>query len=112
MIALAWLRQLQRRCFPHRVIRPASVRSRTTLIADINTANSNGQGNTINLSASIYTLTTINNFCVVALDGVLPSAVMARTAHGLLASGVRLGLSASGTQIVESIDAQRLVVSA
>jgi hypothetical protein len=33
-----------------------------TLIADINTANSNGQSNTINLSASTYNLTTINNF--------------------------------------------------
>jgi hypothetical protein len=83
-----------------------------TRIADINTANSNGQSNTINLRASTYNLTTINNFCVVALDGVLPSAVMARTAHGLLASGVQLGLSASCTQVVETIDAQRLVVSA
>ena len=33
-----------------------------TLIADINTANSNGQSNTINLTASIYYLTTVNNY--------------------------------------------------
>src|SRR6516225_9744730 len=33
-----------------------------TLIADINTANSNGQSNIINLTQSTYTLTTINNF--------------------------------------------------
>src|SRR5579884_2194516 len=32
------------------------------LIADINTANSNGQSNTINLSAGTYDLTTVNNF--------------------------------------------------
>jgi hypothetical protein len=70
------------------------------------------QSNTINLSPSTYTLTTINNFCVVALDDVLPFAVMVRTAQGLLAGGVQLGLSASGTLVVESINAQGLVVSA
>ena len=33
-----------------------------TLIADINTANGNGQSNIINLSPSVYTLTAVNNF--------------------------------------------------
>jgi hypothetical protein len=33
-----------------------------TLIADINTANSNGQSNVINLTASTYDLATVNNF--------------------------------------------------
>src|SRR5262249_11873878 len=32
------------------------------LIADINTANSNGQNNIINLTASTYDLTAVNNF--------------------------------------------------
>ncbi|HZV03446.1 MAG TPA: hypothetical protein VE999_00010 [Gemmataceae bacterium] len=87
MSALLWFRQLQRRWFPRRVIRPMPARPRVrpllevledrtvpavfivgagdvhTLIADINTANSNGQSNIIKLIPnSTYTLTAINNF--------------------------------------------------
>src|SRR5262249_49525067 len=89
MFASSWLRQLQRRWFPRRPMPRTLVRrvrprlevleDRTvpavlptvgagdvaTLIADINTANSNNDpnGNTINLTAgSTYNLTEINNF--------------------------------------------------
>src|SRR5262245_48558989 len=87
MFAHPWLGQLLRRWFPRRASRrpplPRRMRlhvegleERTVptvfnvgagdvagLIADINTANTNGQSsNTINLTASIYDLTAVNNF--------------------------------------------------
>jgi hypothetical protein len=85
MFASSWLCQLQRRWFPRRVIRRVPVRrvrpwlevleDRTVpavfnvgagdvaaLIADINTANSNGDpNNIINLTKSTYDLTAVNN---------------------------------------------------
>ncbi len=114
MYALPWLRQLQRHWSPRRVIRPAPVRRRAwpclevledrtvpanfnvgagdvaTWIATINTANSNGQSNTINL----------------------PFAVLMRTPQGQLLGGMQLALLANGTPVLESLNAQGLVVSA
>jgi hypothetical protein len=87
MFSFPWLRQLQRRWFPRRPIRQTSFARRRVrlclegleervvpamfnvgagdvagLIAAINTANGNGQSNIINLTASTYNLTAINNF--------------------------------------------------
>jgi hypothetical protein len=91
MYALAWIRQLQRRLSPPRAVRRVPVRRRVRhcleiledrivpaifnvaagdvygpngLIAEINAANTNNDpnGNIINLAASTYNLTQINNF--------------------------------------------------
>ncbi len=63
----------------------------STLIADINTANSNGQSNVINLTASTYNLTTVNNFWYGA-NG-LPAISSNLTVHG---NGATIQRASSG----------------
>ncbi len=55
----------------------------TGLIAAINTANANGEENTINLDAGIYTLTAINNAAPSQGSNGLPVIVSALTLRGL-----------------------------